>query len=147
MKRDKKIVYDIYFASPFFNAEQVERERRLVSLLRSYELKVYAPSENGIIEKNASASKRQKIFADNIKAIKHSQRIFAVTDGKDVGTIWEAGYGYAKKKEVIYYAETINGPFNIMLAQSGIAVFSNMESLEAALRKGSFDTFEVKEFE
>ena len=35
--------YDFYLASPFFNEDQIEREERIKSLLRTYGYKVYSP--------------------------------------------------------------------------------------------------------
>ena len=56
--------------------------------------------------------------------------VFAVTDGKDMGTIWEAGYAYGIDKPVLYYAETLgNNQFNLMLAESGKDVFLSQDEV------------------
>lgn len=118
--------YDIYFASPFFNPEQLEREQRLVVKLRQAGYRVFAPRENGILKPDASDEERDFIFQENVKAIRNSRGIFAVTDGKDIGTIWEAGYGSALNKPIIYYAETLGDrQFNIMLANSSNLVITS----------------------
>jgi nucleoside 2-deoxyribosyltransferase len=140
-RKQPKHIYDFYFAAPFFNPEQIGRERRLVELIRGYGYVVYAPSEHGILKPDASESERRKTFFDNVKAIKRSNYVFAVTDGKDMGTIWEAGFAYGKGKPIIYYAETLTGPFNVMLGESGIGVFTDMDNLKRAL---FYENFEYK---
>ena len=112
---------EIYFAAPFFNPSQIEREEWLIKELRHIGFRVFSPRENILLTPNATQEEREKAFQDNIKEINNCDLVFAVTDGKDMGTIWEAGYAYGKNKPVVYYNETIgpNGKFNVMLAQSG----------------------------
>ena len=75
---------------------------------------------------------REKICSAKFEHIKSCVIIFAITDGKDMGTIWEAGFanGYNAGMEdsepfkpiiIVYYWETLgpNGLFTLMLAQSG----------------------------
>ena len=116
--------YDLYFASPFFTPEQIEREERMISHLRQLGFTVFSPKENCNLGSKSSQEDRQKTFLENCQAIKKSRGVFAVTDGKDMGTIWEAGYAYGINKPVIYFAETLgDNQFNLMLAQSGKDVF------------------------
>lgn len=144
--KDRKILHDFYFASPFFNPEQVEREERLKAKLRSLGYKVYSPKEEVFLDSTASLNKREKVFHANCKAIKRARAVFAITDGKDMGTIWEAGYAYGKKVPIIYFAETLgNNQFNLMLAQSGIKVYTNCmditrEEIERLLN-GGYEAF------
>ena len=70
----------VYFASPFFNPEQVERERRLVNVLRQQGFEVYAPSESCVLKPDASQAERDQVFQDNINHLKSADLIFAVTD-------------------------------------------------------------------
>ena len=111
----------VYFAAPFFTPEQIEREEWLIKELRHISFRVFSPRENILLTPNATQEEREKAFQDNIKEINNCDLVFAVTDGKDMGTIWEAGYAYGKNKPVVYYNETIgtSGKFNVMLAQSG----------------------------
>lgn len=122
--------YDFYFASPFFKPEQVEREERMIKHLRSLGFKVFSPKENCHLDAKASQSSREEVFSANCKAINSSRAVFAVTDGKDVGTIWEAGYAYGTNKPVLYFAETLgDNQFNLMLAQSGRDVFLSQDEV------------------
>lgn len=125
----------IYFASPFFNEEQIERERRLVAALRAMHFDVYAPSENGVLKHDSDDHTRTAIFNDNIENLNNADICFCVTDGKDIGTIWEAGYfkginAACPNRIIVYYCETLGDrPFNVMLAKSGQYVFTSMDQL------------------
>lgn len=122
--------YDFYFASPFFNLEQVEREERMIKHLRCLGFKVFSPKESCHLDPKASQSSREDVFTTNCEAIKKARAVFAVTDGKDMGTIWEAGYAYGINKPVIYFAETLgDNQFNLMLAQSGRDVFLSQDEV------------------
>lgn len=136
---DSEKKYDFYLASPFFNDEQIKRENKVKDLLRGFGFKVYAPMEHGIVGGIASQDSVTATFNSNVEAINNSEYVIAITDGKDMGTIWEAGYAYGKKIPIIYYAETLgNNPFNIMLSESGIGIFKNERSLSEACVKNNF---------
>lgn len=136
----------VYFASPFFTPEQVEREERLKNKLRALGYEVWSPKENFVCPPNANSETRAKTFKGNVKAILESDIVFAVTDGKDVGTIWEAGFAFAisliaEFPKIVYYCETLNGgQFNLMLAESGNVVitdFAQLDRLPELLKTGN----------
>lgn len=127
----------VYFASPFFNEEQVEREERLKAKLRSLGFFVWSPKESCFLKSDATIEDRIKVFKENCTNLADSDIIFVVTDGKDVGTIWEAGFACGlnqsrvNKIKVVYYCETLgNRPFNLMLAQSGNVVITDFNDLD-----------------
>ncbi len=132
----------VYFASPWFNQEQAEREERVKGRLRELGFDVWSPKENCVCPPNASEEIQLKAFNDNCRNIAGCNIVFAITDGKDMGTIWEAGfaYGYSCLKRafndkpiiIVYYCETLgpNGKFNLMLAKSGNIVITNYEDLD-----------------
>ena len=81
------------------------------------------------------------LFNSNVNAIIDCDIIFAVTDEKDMGTIWESGFAYSlkmyseklgiKEKKIVYYCETLgSGVFNLMLARSGDLVIVNFEDVD-----------------
>lgn len=132
--------YDFYLASPFFKDSQIRREDEVKNILRYNGYTVYSPKENGVLTPDATDEVRTKTFKENCEAIQKSHRILAITDEKDIGTIWEAGYAYGIGKEVVYYAETLgNNPFNVMLGKSGIGIFTNHNDLIEAAKTGSFN--------
>lgn len=132
--------YDFYLASPFFKDSQIQREEIVKTILREHGHKVYSPKENGILTPDATDEVRTKIFKENCEAIQKSRRILVITDEKDIGTIWEAGYAYGIGKEIVYYAETLgNNPFNVMLGKSGIGIFTNYDDLGKAAYSNMFN--------
>ena len=132
--------YDFYLASPFFKDSQIQREEIVKMVLREHGYKVYSPKENGVLTPDATDEVRTKIFKENCEAIQKSHRILAITDEKDIGTIWEAGYAYGIGKEIVYYAETLgNNPFNVMLGKSGIGIFTNYNVLGEAAYSNIFN--------
>ena len=131
----------IYFASPWFTPEQEEREERLKAKLRSLGFDVWSPKEQAVCGTFSDKETRNKIFNGNCDAISQSDIVFAITDGKDMGTIWEAGYAYgfneaceltgASKIIIVYYCETLgDGKFNLMLAESGNIVITKFEDVD-----------------
>lgn len=142
----------VYFASPWFNPEQAEREDRVKNKLRELGFNVWSPKNN--CEDNyefspaADEVTRKKIFGDNCENIISCDIVFAITDGKDMGTIWEAGFANGCNTGIrasdpiiiIYYCETLgNGQFNLMLAQSGdivVTKFEDLDKLPALIERG-----------
>lgn len=132
--------YDFYLASPFFKDSQIQREEAVKNALRNEGYTVYSPRENGVLTPDATDEVRTKIFKENCEAIQKSHRILAITDEKDIGTIWEAGYAYGIGKEVVYYAETLgDNPFNVMLGKSGIGIFTRYSDLIDAAESNIFN--------
>lgn len=143
IERSRAIKYDFYLASPFFTKEQVDRMQKVLQMLRFKKYIVYAPFEHGIVAAEEDSDTIYKTFMSNVEAIQSSHRVLAITDGKDMGTIWEAGYAYGIGKPVVYYAETLGkNPFNLMLSESGIGIFKSYDALREAANNGNF---EVKE--
>ena len=139
----------VYFASPWFNPDQAEREERVKGRLRELGFNVWSPKENSSLSPITDPVIREKIFSANVENIENCDILFAITDGKDMGTIWEAGYVNglnaaiypSKRKVVVYYCETLgpNGQFNLMLAQSGnitITKFEDLDKLPELIEKG-----------
>lgn len=129
----------VYFASPWFNEEQAEREARVKGKLRELGFNVWSPKDSCVCSPISDEELRKKVFGDNVKNIVDCDILFAITDGKDMGTIWEAGFANGlnyqdktKKRKIIYYCETLGpkGQFNLMLAQSGDIVITKFEDLE-----------------
>lgn len=140
----RKEVYDFYLASPFFNDKQRERMSLVLDTLRDRGYVVYAPFEHGIVAAEEDSDTIYKTFMSNVEAIQSSHRVLAITDGKDMGTIWEAGYAYGIGKPVVYYAETLGkNPFNLMLSESGVGIFESYDAFREAADSGNFNVKEV----
>lgn len=140
----------VYFASPWFNPDQAEREERVKGRLRELGFNVWSPKDNCVCSPIADEETRQEVFSDNIYNIETCDILFAITDGKDMGTIWEAGFAnginhilkpFGMHIVIVYYCETLgpNGQFNLMLAQSGdivITKFEDLDKLPNLIKKG-----------
>lgn len=119
---DKYKVRIIYLASPFFTASQIDREERIANKLRSLGYVVIRPKELGIISKDAGPEEREAVMKMDIDAIDRADAVFCITNDRDLGAMIEAGVALAKSIPLIYYAENLDGPFNIMLASTGTAL-------------------------
>lgn len=132
----EKKSYKVYLASPFFNEEQIERIEFIENLLEDAGYNVFSPRKAFIVKPNASKEERSKGFKGNCSELDSCDLVLAVTDGKDMGTIWESGYAFAKQKPVLYFAETLgNNLFNLMLAESAsLGVCKSREELDRVVR-------------
>lgn len=132
----------VYLASPWFKPETAERQSRICEYIRSKGFIVFDPKSNVVTTSSANDAKTDA-FLNNLEAINDADIVVAITDGKDMGTIWESGYAFARKKPIIYYAETLgNNQFNLMLAKSGVAVCRTQLELKIALRDEN--TYNIK---
>lgn len=124
-----------YIAAPFFNPDQVTRVALVETLLEKHGLTYFSPRKQSAIGPISSPEVRKQSFEMNIDGIEDSEFVIAITDGKDMGTIFEAGHAYASDIPVIYVAFTLgkDGMFNLMLAESGKAACKTVEELEAAI--------------
>lgn len=127
--------HHVYIAAPFFNPDQVTRVALVETLLEKHGLTYFSPRKQSAIGPISSPEVRKKSFEMNVNGIEEAEYLIAITDGKDMGTIFEAGHAYASNIPVIYVAFTIgkDGMFNLMLAESGKAACRTVEELEAAI--------------
>lgn len=128
----------IYLAGGWFTAEQEEEHSRLYNLIKD-KFDVFNPKLESLITSNSSDDFMTKTLKGNIDGIKNADLVLVIYDGKDTGTIWEAGCAYANHKPIIYYAEKLNGkPFNLMLAKTGLFASSEKQLLEKLNNKDTF---------
>jgi len=86
---------------------------------------------------------RRAVFNDNWMNIDDADLVVAVIDDRDVGTVWEMGYAFAKHVPIITTTRADYG-MNLMLAECIIGHTKTLEELSAALSLGypniGFDT-------
>lgn len=123
----------VYLASPFFNPEQIERLQFVKSILDEQGVTYFSPMDVFVCPPDADQETRSATFEGNLAAIDDCDYVFAITDDKDMGTIWEAGYAFGVGIPVIYYCETLppGAPFNLMLAESAYNVITSREQLKS----------------
>jgi nucleoside 2-deoxyribosyltransferase len=127
--------HNCYIAAPFFNPDQITRVALVETLLEKHGLTYFSPRKQSAIGPIALESVRKAAFKMNIDGIEEAEFLIAITDGKDMGTIFEAGHAFASDIPIIYVAFTLgkDGMFNLMLSESGKAACRTVEELEAAI--------------
>lgn len=119
-----------YIAAPFFNPIQVERVEFIKSVLDKQGISYYSPKDEKVVSPtDTNKLWRKEVFESNVDNIIYSDFMIAITNDKDIGTIFEAGVAYHANIPIIYFAENLDGQFNLMLAESALAVFTNRDSL------------------
>lgn len=135
----------IYLASPFFNAEELNRMEIVKSILRKKELEVFAPFEhqNKHLE-FGSMEWREATFKSDVDAIDACDIMVAINcqgNYDDAGTMWEIGYAFAKGIPVILFNNT-DKTINLMIADSLHALIKSYDELE----EYDFDKLEKIEY-
>ena len=123
----------VYIAAPFFNEQQAKTVEQIKLLLADLGIDYFSPKDECMFVKGET--KPEDILRMNVEAILDCNCMIAVTEGKDMGTLFECGYAYANKIDTIYFWEN-NDPklkFNLMLSASGYAVARTYDDLEKAL--------------
>ena len=95
----------IYLAAPFFTETEIEVYRRVIRDLREEGYEVYVPQEH-TIENAWSLSNEDwamRVYREDCSAIEKCDTVMVLNFGmySDSGTAWEAGYAYAKGKQVV----------------------------------------------
>lgn len=92
----------VYLASPFFNLGQrwlVDEARRCLTELG---LEVFSPVHD------IGRGPAHDVAPKDIEALNSSDRVFAILDGLDAGTIFEVGYARSKNIPVYALAQAVN---------------------------------------
>lgn len=101
-----------------------------------------------LVNPNSTEEEQQKAFDADIGFILNCDFVIVNTAGKDLGTIFEAGFSYAYKKPIIYYFKAPDGVnFNLMLAHSGVAVAKNKQQLVDILNQLKNNEFNFSKLE
>ena len=130
----------VYIAAPFFNEEQLDFVKRIEKKLLWNEIQYFSPRDGGDIQKmNKREVKKVKreIYEDNINNIAGCDKIVAVIDDRDTGTIFEMGYAVALGIPVISIANCDHG-VNIMLAEAVQAHVRNLGDMIRAISDSDF---------
>lgn len=95
-----------YLAAPFFNQNERYIYARVIDYLRNAEhLDLYVPQEHTVEDAwNLSNSDwAWKVFREDVRALDEAAIVYVLNFGmySDSGTAWEAGYAYAKGKQIV----------------------------------------------
>lgn len=121
----------IYLAGPWFTPQQDEIIENIKDIFEQYCLEYYSPKDECLFEDGCDFTP-ESVLEENISSIRKSDYVFAITDGKDPGTIWECGYAYSKGVPIVYIwlGRQPGQKFNLMLAASGIRVAHSYDEVE-----------------
>ena len=126
--------YDVYIASPFFNDEQNAIVDRVEEILAHYNLTFFSPRSMNRLEPYElhDKEKRYETFMKNLETVEDCSFMIAIPHNKDMGTVFEAGYAFARNIPMIYYAPFLDkkASFNLMLAESGEFIVRESEDLD-----------------
>ena len=131
-------MHDCYIASGWFNENQARDLENIKTTLHELGVNYFSPKDEIVAKPDASPEEQEMIFKGNVDAITGGDFVVCNTRDKDLGTIFEAGFSYASGVPIIYYAEGLQGNFNLMLSRSGRAVATNVEELKQHV-KGIMD--------
>jgi nucleoside 2-deoxyribosyltransferase len=123
-----------YIASPFFNAEQLNTVESIKDILDDNNLTYFSPKDECMYKEGETTP--EEVLEINIMGLNKTDICVCVTDGKDPGTMFEAGWCYAKGIPLIYvWLGGLPGQkFNLVLAASG-SVVRSYEQLDLAIKE------------
>lgn len=121
----------VYIAAPFFNPTQLLIVEGIKEILIKNNIQFFSPKDESMFKQGDNP---KDILDLNCRAILTSDAVVAVTDGKDVGTMFECGYAYSHLVPIIYvWLDKKEGEkFNLMLAASG-SVIHCLKDIPSAL--------------
>lgn len=128
-KMNKKI----YLASGWFSPVQALELSRLEEICDSKDwIDLASPRRIFVCPPSAPKSVQDETFEGNLYHIETADFLIVNTRDKDIGTIWEAGYAFAKNVPIIYFCQGLpeGAKFNLMLARSGVKVCTSYDQLE-----------------
>jgi len=116
-----------YCASGWFSPAQEQSRLDVISAILESGMTVYSPKDDMLYAPGEQAP--SDVFLENCRQIEDSDLVVVSTEGKDLGTIFEAGFAHAINVPIVYYWKGGTGKFNLMLAESGTATFTNKDEL------------------
>lgn len=135
----------VYIAAPMFSYAELTFNEMLAITLEQNDFDVFLPQRSGykmveLMTEMTPLEARKKIFTKDISAVKESDIIIIVLDGRtiDEGACVELGFGYALGKQC-YGLKTdprsmMNGQINPMVSECLQDIFVSIDELVLGLR-------------
>ena len=110
IKKGQYLTKKIYIAGPLFNTHEKGYLEKIAIELESNEFECFLPhrdqkdvTEEELKQLNMSNATKEKIFNNDLNALKTSDLTVALLTGQDIdsGTAAEIGFSYANKKPII----------------------------------------------
>ena len=124
-----------YIASGWFSPEWLAELECIKSVLDDLELDYFSPKDENLAKPDDAVNVQDAIFDGNIKGMEECDWMICNTRNKDMGSIFEAGYFHKLGKPIIYFCAGLppGAQFNLMLAASGLAVWTTIDDLRSYL--------------
>ena len=95
-----------YLAAPFFNQNERYLYSRVIDYLRHAEMHdLYVPQEHTVEDawNLSNPDWAWTVFHEDVRALDEAEIVYVLNFGmySDSGTAWEAGYAYAKGKQIV----------------------------------------------
>lgn len=120
-----------YIAGPFFNEAQIAKVEYIKCILQSLDIEFFSPKDDCLFKPEGGHKMAKNILNANISAIFKCDAMIVITDGKDTGTMFEAGFAYANEVPLLYVwlDHAPHHKFNLMLGASGAVAMNEAELL------------------
>lgn len=123
----------IYIAAPDFDFVDRTAINSIYESLRYHNFSPHRPvQENGQMGKDASTTRRQDLFNEDVKLLDRCQLVIAVLPYDDPGTLIEIGLAAAKGKPVLVFVPQ-GMPENLMLTQLPYVITQRQDELVDAV--------------
>ena len=126
-----------YIASSWFNPVADQEVNDIINALESNGFEVFSPRDFFVCPPSADLETQKSTYEGNLLHLHESDFMICNTHGKDMGSIFEAGYFKALEKPIVYFCAGLpeGAAFNLMLAQSGVKVCTSTEALNNYLSR------------
>ena len=124
-----------YIASSWFNPVADKEVNDIIDALSDNNFEFFSPRDFFVCPPSADLETQKSTYEGNLEHLHKCDFMICNTHGKDMGSIFEAGYFNALEKPIVYFCATLppGAPFNLMLAQSGKTVCTSAEELSEYL--------------
>jgi len=128
-----------YIASSWFNTTANQEVNDIITALDSNGFEIFSPRDFFVCPPTASLDVQKSTYEGNLEHLHKCDFMICNTHGKDMGSIFEAGYFKALEKPIVYFCAGLpdGAMFNLMLAQSGVKVCTSVDDLNDYLKRSS----------
>ena len=126
-----------YLASSWFNPVANQEVDDIIQALTENGFEVFSPRDFFVCPPTADLKTQAATYEGNLQHLHKCDFMICNTHGKDMGSIFEAGYFKALEKPIVYFCAGLpaGAAFNLMLAQSGIKVCTSKDELSEYLSR------------
>jgi len=137
---------NIYIGSPFFSNEQIQQVKDIEEAILKSGHDYYSPMRHSVLKDmtpKERANSARKVFDENIAEMDKADLILAMTDDFDPGTVFEIGYSFGTRKDIITYSPNNYGA-NVMLSQASCGHYTDLKVLANSLSSGKYTTIPME---